>query len=108
MANKKKTVVVVNEKKAGSNLKPIKSTRSNSTKVQDSSSDALLFNREHYKWVLIGIGMIVLGMLLMLGGSMSSPDVWDDSLIYSARRTVIAPVLILGGLGMQIYAIFKK
>ncbi|MBK8504881.1 MAG: DUF3098 domain-containing protein [Saprospiraceae bacterium] len=55
-----------------------------------------------------GAGLIFLGMLLMLGGSMPSPDVWDDSIIYSFRRTVLAPIVILAGLVVEIYAIFKR
>ena len=47
-------------------------------------------------------------MLLMSGGSMPSPDVWDEDIIYSTRRTLIAPIVILIGLGLQVYAIFAK
>jgi hypothetical protein len=68
----------------------------------------LLFDRRHYIIMGIGVLLIALGMLLMSGGAMPSPDVWDESLIYSARRTVLAPIVILAGLGMQIYAIFKR
>jgi len=67
----------------------------------------MLFNRENFKWIFIGIGFIVLGMFLMMGGSMPSPDVWDESLIYSHRRITLAPIMILIGLGIQVYAIFK-
>ena len=58
--------------------------------------------------MLIGLALIGLGMLLMSGGSMPSPDVWDEDIIYSTRRTLIAPILILIGLGLQLYAIFAK
>ena len=56
----------------------------------------------------IGFGLIALGMLLMSGGAMPSPDVWDESIIYSFRRTVLAPFLMLAGLVVEVYAIFKK
>ncbi len=68
----------------------------------------LLFNKENYKWMLIGCGLIGLGLILMLGGSMKDPNVWDESVIYSARRTVLAPIFILAGLAVEVYAIFKK
>jgi len=58
--------------------------------------------------MLIGLALIGLGMLLMSGGSMPSSDVWDENIIYSTRRTLIAPLVILIGLGLQIYAIFAK
>ena len=56
----------------------------------------------------LGILLMLIGFVFMAGGSMPSPDVWDESIIYGFRRTVLAPILILGGLVVQIYAIFKK
>lgn len=81
------------------------SRRANTRNVQ---SFPLLFNRQNYLYIGIGCGLIALGLILMLGGGMKDPNVWDESVIYSARRTVLAPVVILAGLGMQVYAIFKK
>jgi hypothetical protein len=46
-------------------------------------------------------------MLLMMGGFNVDPNVFDESELYSFRRTLIAPVCILAGLGVEIYAIFK-
>ena len=68
----------------------------------------MIFKKENYVLMGAGAGLIFLGMLLMLGGSMPSPDVWDDSIIYSFRRTVLAPLVILAGLVVEIYAIFKR
>ncbi|MBK6623328.1 MAG: DUF3098 domain-containing protein [Saprospirales bacterium] len=68
----------------------------------------LVYNRQNYYWMLLGVGLIGLGMILMAGGHMPSPDVWDDSIIYSWRRTVLAPFVILAGLVVEIYAIFKR
>ncbi len=68
----------------------------------------LIFKKQNYLLMGLGAGLIFLGMLLMLGGSMPSPDVWDESLIYSFRRTVLAPVVILSGLVVEVFAIFKK
>ncbi len=68
----------------------------------------LIFKKQNYMLMGAGAGLIFLGMLLMLGGSMPSADVWDDSIIYSFRRTVLAPVVILAGLVVEIFAIFKR
>jgi len=82
------------------------STRRSNVKVQPAFP--LLFTRKNYMYIGIGCGLIALGLILMLGGSMKDPNVWDESVIYSARRTVLAPIVILAGLGMQVYAIFKR
>jgi len=39
---------------------------------------------------------------------MPSPEVWDESLIYSGRRITLAPMVILAGLIVNVYAIFVK
>jgi hypothetical protein len=82
--------------------------KSTTPSVFGQRNDTLVFGRETYKWMLIGLGIMAVGFLCMSGGSMPSPDVWDESIIYSTTRTVIAPFLIMVGLGVQVYAIFKK
>ncbi len=67
----------------------------------------MIYDKENFKWMFIGLGVIILGFILMSGGSMPSPDVWDDSLIYSFRRITLAPIVIMIGLGIEVYAIFK-
>ncbi len=84
-----------------------KSSTSKFLKDSQGTQD-FLFGRKNYMIMLGGLLLIGLGMLLMSGGSMPSPDVWDESIIYSKRRTLLAPIVILSGLGLQIYAIFVK
>lgn len=75
---------------------------------QAGDEPSLIFGKASYVWIGIGVALMILGMLLMAGGSMPTPDVWDESLIYSFRRITLAPIVILGGLGVITYAIFKK
>jgi hypothetical protein len=70
--------------------------------------DNLVFGKRNYMLMGLGILLIALGFILMAGGNMPSPEVWDESLIYSPRRTVLAPMLILAGLIVEIVAIFRK
>ncbi len=65
------------------------------------------FNSDNIKWILISLGIVVLGYLLMTGGH-NPRNVFDEKVIYSFRRLVIAPIVILGGLGLSIYAIFRN
>ncbi len=58
--------------------------------------------------MLIGLAIIALGMFLMAGGKSTDPTVFDQKEVYSTTRITIAPILILLGLGLEIYAIFKK
>ena len=75
---------------------------------KDPTTTDLLFEKVNYMYIIGGFGLMVIGFFLMSGGSMPDPNTWDDSLIYSARRTVIAPIFILAGLVVQVVAIFKK
>ncbi len=74
----------------------------------ENSSGNLIFGRRNYMFIIIGTILIFLGMALMTGGHMPSPEVWDESLIYSFRRITLAPIVILIGLGLNVYAIFVK
>jgi FtsH-binding integral membrane protein len=68
-----------------------------------------IFNKENYKWMLIGLGIIAVGMFLLSGGvSNKNPGVFDEKAVYSITRITIAPILILAGLVIEIFAIFRK
>ena len=68
----------------------------------------VIFNRENYKWMLIGIIVIAIGMFLLSGGKSTDPAVFDRNKVYSTTRITIAPILILAGLVIEIFAIFRK
>jgi hypothetical protein len=67
-----------------------------------------MFAKDNYMWMAIGAVVIALGMLLMTGGKSDNPAVFNDKEVYSTTRITIAPILILLGLGIEIFAIFKK
>jgi hypothetical protein len=67
-----------------------------------------LFEKENYRWMTIGLAVIILGLLLMIGGKSKDPNVFNPSEVYSFRRITVAPILILGGLVLEIVGIFKK
>ena len=71
-------------------------------------SNDLLFGKKNFTFILIGVGLIFLGLALMSGGHMPSSEVWDESLIYSGRRITLAPMVIIAGLIVNVYAIFVK
>jgi hypothetical protein len=65
------------------------------------------FGRENYMWMFIGIAFIFIGFLLMTGGGSEDPAVWDPA-IFSFRRITLAPIMVMGGLVIEVYAIMKK
>jgi hypothetical protein len=68
----------------------------------------VLFSKENYKWMLIGLIVMTIGFFLMAGGKSPDPNVFNDNQIYSFRRITLAPLLIVGGLVIEIFAIIKK
>ena len=67
-----------------------------------------LFGKENYKWMIIGLVVMAIGFFLMAGGKSPDPKVFDDNEIYSTTRITIAPILIIAGLIIEIFAIMKK
>jgi hypothetical protein len=74
--------------------------------VAEHKSD-FAFGKENYKLLLIGLGLIVLGFLLMIGGGSKDPKVFSYSL-FDFQRITLAPVLVLAGYVVEIFAIMKK
>lgn len=102
----KKKVVVTTKKKVPTKRRVSPSShRSRSSEVVQ---EVMVFGKQSYIWMGAGIVLIALGLILMSGGQMPSTEVWDDDIIYSFRRTTLAPIFILAGLVVEIYAIFKK
>ena len=59
-------------------------------------------------WMLIGLAVLALGFFLMSGGKSSDLKVFNDSEVYSTTRITIAPILIIAGFVIEIFAIMKK
>lgn len=55
-------------------------------------------------YIIIGFAVMVLGYILMAGGGSDNPDVFNEEM-FSFRRTVLAPVVILIGMTIEIWAI---
>lgn len=58
--------------------------------------------------VLAGLALMVVGYLLMTGGGTDDPNIFTGDELFSFRRIVAAPVLIIAGFVVEIYAIMKK
>jgi hypothetical protein len=73
-----------------------------------TSSAGNLFGKDNYIWMIAGLVLVGIGLLLMAGGKSDDPNVFLENEVYSFRRITVAPIVILLGLGIEVYAIFKK
>lgn len=85
-----------------------KKSRSKNYVAANASNYELLFDKQNYVLMGASLVLILIGFLLMSGGSMPSPDVWDEGIIYSFRRITLAPFIVLSGLVLFVFGIFKK
>ena len=63
--------------------------------------------KENFKYIAIGVGILVIGFLLMAGGKSDDPNIFNPE-IFSFRRITLAPIIVVGGFGFIIWAIMKK
>lgn len=73
-----------------------------------AGSQLFLFDKYNYRWMFIGLGLILLGFILMTGGKSPDPHQFNYDVIYSPVRVTLAPILILAGFLVEVYAIMKK
>lgn len=76
--------------------------------MAENKTTPSIFSKDNYVWMAIGAAVITIGMFLMAGGASTDPNVFNKDEVYSTTRITIAPLLILAGLVIEIYAIFKK
>lgn len=63
--------------------------------------------KKNYLLMLVGMGIIVIGFFLLSGGGSDDPMVFNYDM-FSVRRIVIAPLVLLFGIAFEFYAILKK
>jgi hypothetical protein len=65
------------------------------------------FGKENYRLMLIGLALIAIGFILMIGGGSKDPSQFNPD-IFNFQRLTLAPILILAGFVVEIFAIMKK
>ncbi|CAH8284643.1 DUF3098 family protein [Mariniflexile fucanivorans] len=73
-------------------------------KQKEANKAVFIFGKKNYKFMFIGLAFIALGFILMSGGGTDDPNVFNEE-IFSWRRIRLAPMLVLLGFGIEIYAI---
>ncbi len=80
---------------------------------ENQNSNAFYFGNKNYQLMLIGLVLIALGFILMMGADANTvnskfdPNVWNED-IFSIRRIRIAPLLVIAGFVVQVFAILKR
>lgn len=71
------------------------------------SERKFLFDKRNY--ILFGLGalLIIIGFFMMSGGGSTDPNVFNPA-IFSASRITVAPILVLAGFVVNVFAIMLK
>ncbi|MBC8320606.1 MAG: DUF3098 domain-containing protein [Bacteroidetes bacterium] len=82
-----------------------------SAKVQKQKKEenklSFAFNKTNYTILIVGLLVIITGFLLMIGGGSDNPEVFSDAM-FGFRRLTLAPILILTGYLIEIFAIMYR
>ena len=73
----------------------------------EKQNERMPFTRKNYIVMLIGVCVIILGFVLMSGGGEHTATHFDES-IFSFRRITLAPIVVIAGFVVEIYAIMKR
>jgi hypothetical protein len=88
---------------------PKKSTISTQKKGFEASTPPdFALDKQNYKLIAIGFGIMAVGYILMTGGGSNNPDVFNAEALFSFRRITLSTIIIVGGFIFEIYAIMKK
>ncbi len=76
-------------------------------KLDATGTTDFAFGKQSYKLLYVGLALIFVGFILMIGGGSDDPKVFSYK-IFDFRRLTLAPLLILTGYVVEIFAIMKK
>ena len=67
-----------------------------------------LFSKDNYLIMIAGVAVVILGFALMTGVANDNPAVFPKEEIYSFRRITLAPIVVMIGFLIEVYAILKR
>ena len=74
----------------------------------ENKQDEFAFGKKNYQLLIAATAIIILGYFLMSGGGAENPNEFHYDEIFSPVRITVAPILVLGGFVLGIFAIMKK
>lgn len=84
-----------------------KTVASTDSSKAEQASTQFAFGKQNYMLLFIGLALILIGFLLMIGGGAENPNEFSED-IFNFRRITLAPLFILAGFVVEIFAIMKK
>ncbi len=75
---------------------------------EKSKNTGFALGKKNYYMLAIGFAVVIIGFFLMSGGGTDDPNVFKADELFSFRRVVLAPLVILAGFIFEIYAVMKK
>lgn len=66
-----------------------------------------VFKKKNYMILIAGLILILLGITLMIGGGSEDPTKFSEE-IFNFQRLTLAPILIVSGFVMGVFAIMIK
>jgi|TARA_B110000495_G_scaffold194580_1_gene201098 hypothetical protein len=67
-----------------------------------------IFKRKNYLLLISGLILILAGLALMVGGGSEDPNVFLESELFSSQRLTYAPILIISGFVLEVFAIMSR
>ncbi|MFT3702800.1 MAG: DUF3098 domain-containing protein [Agriterribacter sp.] len=74
----------------------------------EKKATGTMFDKQNYMWMAIGGVVLVIALLLMAGGKSPDPKTFDYNQVYSGKRITVAPIVLMIGLLIEVYAIMRK
>jgi len=71
------------------------------------NKETFLFGKRNFILLIVGLVFVAIGFILMVGGGSDDPNVFNED-IFNARRITWAPIFILIGFGIEVFAIMSK
>ena len=81
----------------------MKNTKNNKQNV----GSQFAFHKENYKFLFLGLILLIIGFVLMIGGGSDDPTKFSDA-IFDSQRLTIAPLLLIAGFTVEMWAILKR
>lgn len=75
--------------------------------IKDQNDKNMPLTMRNYILIAIGLVVIVIGFILMAGGTKATPEEFSYD-IFSWRRITLAPIVVVAGFAFEIFAIMKR